>query len=247
VARRATAIADAKARSETFLLLDAGDSLTGDMDPARKTQGKISVEVMNRLRYDAMALGPQDLALGLTVLRQRMAEADFAVLSANAVATESGQLIASPYLIREFAGYRIAIVGLSGGKGSPDITVQDPLASAQKAVAELRPQADIVILLSHAGQEIDRQIAASVPGIAIIISGGSGARPAPTQDQDTGTLILHADEPFPGHAGRLLGIGTFTFDQQGKLLSYEWRRLSLGPEIADDPDMAAWVKEQLAR
>lgn len=247
MARRATVINQIRSENEFVLLLDAGDSLVGDQDPARRTKGQTSVEVMNRLGYDAMALGPQDLGLGSAALSQRMAEAKFAMLSANAVVLKTGELIATPYIIREIAGYRVGIVGLSGGEGTSDITVRDPLATAKEVVAQLQPKVDVVILLSHAGQETDQQIADSVSGIALIISGGSGARPAPIQSQVTGTLILHADEPFPGHAGRLLGIGTFTFDQQGKLLSHEWRRLSLGAEIADDPAMAAWVQEQVAR
>ena len=65
VARRATTINQEKKKNPYTLVLDAGDSLVGDQDPALKTQGKSSVEAMNRLGYDAMALGPGDLALGL--------------------------------------------------------------------------------------------------------------------------------------------------------------------------------------
>jgi 5'-nucleotidase / UDP-sugar diphosphatase len=243
VARRATTIKQEKKNPYT-LILDAGDSLVGDQDPALKTQGKSSVEAMNRLGYDAMALGPGDLALGLAALRARMAEAKFPMLSANAVVTGTEELVAQPYAVRMLAGHRVAVVGLSGGKGTAEIRVRDPLAAAQKIVPEARIEADIVILLSHAGQMIDQQIADQIPGIAAIVSGGDGARQTAWESAVTGAPVFHADQAMPGHAGRMLGVGKLNFDAGGQLTSQEWQQFPLNPGIADDPAMAAWVQEQ---
>jgi 5'-nucleotidase len=247
VARRATAIAQERNRSGFVLLLDAGNSLVGDQDPARRTQGKSSVEAMNRLGYDAMALGPVDLTLGLTVLRQRMAEAKFTMLSANAVISATGELIAKPYIVRAYGDYRVAIVGLSAATTSKDISVRDPLTTAQAVVPEARRQAHAVILVSHAGPEVDRQIADSVPGITAIISAAPGPLAEPWRSDKTGTVVYRADEARSGHAGRNLGIARLTLDPQAKLAAQTWQRLALGPEVADDPAMAAWVQEQMNR
>jgi 5'-nucleotidase len=243
VARRATQIAEVRANNEHVLVLDAGDSLVGDQDPARETQGQTSVEVMNRLGYDAMALGPGDLGLGPAILRQRIREARFAVLSANAVETATGELLAKPYVVREFAGHRVAIVGLSGGPGTDEITVRDPLATAQEVVAELEGQADVVILLSHAGATTDQQIAEAVAGIAAIVSGGPAARQTAWRGEKTGTLLLHADQASPGHAGRVLGIARLVFNASGNLTDYTWQPVALGPEIADDPATTEWLRQ----
>ena len=245
MARRATKIAQTRQQGGFVLLLDAGDSLTGDADPALKTQGQSSVTVMNMLGYDAMALGPQDLSLGPTVLQQRMAEASFAVLSANAVVSATGELLATPYVIREFGGRKVAIVGLSGGSGTAEIAVRDPLRTAQTVVAQLASQADAVILLSHAGETVDQKIADAVPGIALIVSSGPFALAMPWRSEKTGTFIIHADEAQPGHAGRRIGIATLTFEPSGKMGLPNWQRVDLGTEIADDPAMAGWVKKQL--
>ena len=242
MARRATKIAQTRQRGGFSLLLDAGDSLTGDADPARKSQGQSSVTVMNMLGYDAMTLGPQDLSLGLTVLQQRMAEAKFAVLSANAVISATGKLLAKPYVIREFGGHKVAIVGLSGGSGAAEVAVRDPQETAQTIVAQLASQADAIILLSHAGETVDRQIAETVPGIALIVSSGPFALTMPWRSK-TGTLILHADEATPGHAGRRVGIATLTFGG-GRLIQQDWQQVGLDPQIADDPAMSAWVQKQ---
>jgi 2',3'-cyclic-nucleotide 2'-phosphodiesterase (5'-nucleotidase family) len=244
VARRATKIAQTRQQGGFVLLLDAGDSLVGDADPARKTQGQSSITVMNMLGYDAMALGPQDLSLGLSVLQQRMAEAKFTILSANAVVSATGELLATPYVIREFGGRKVAIVGLSGGEGTADIAVRDPLQTAQTSMTQAASQADVVILLSHAGETVDQQIADTVPGIALIVSSGPFALAMPWRSEKTGTLIVHADEAQPGHAGRRLGIAALTFESSGKMGQPNWQRVDLGPEIADDPAMVEWIQKQ---
>ena len=244
MARRATKIAQTRQQGGFVLLLDAGDSLVGDADPARKTQGQSSVTVMNMLGYDAMALGPQDLSLGLSVLQQRMAEAKFAVLSANAVVSATGKSFATPYVIREFGRRKVAIVGLSGGEGTAEIAVRDPLRTAQTLVPQVTNQADVVILLSHAGETVDQQIADTVPGIALIVSSGPFALAMPWRSEKTGTFIVHADEAQLGHAGRRLGIAALTFESSGKMGQPNWQRVDLGPEIADDPAMAEWIQKQ---
>jgi len=228
-----------------MLVLDAGDSLVGDQDPARKTQGRTSVEAMNMMGYDAVALGAQDLSLGATVLQQRMAEARFAVLSANAVTRSTGKPVAKPYVMRELGRHRVAIIGLSDANAqvaTPDFTILDPLKTAQAVVPQLATQADVLILLSHAGMAADQQIAESVPGIALIISGGPSAFATPWRSK-SGTLILHADEAMPGHAGRVVGIAALAFEN-GQLIQYNWQQVGLDPKIADDAAMRDWVQKQ---
>lgn len=244
VARRATRIAQERQANRYVLVLDAGDSLMGDQNPARKTAGKSSVEAMNRLGYDAVALGPQDLSVGLAVLRERIAEAKFAFLAANVTVAATGDLLTRPYVVREVAGHRVAVIGLTRGKGTGELTVGDPLAAAQKAVSEVRSRADVVIILSHAGQATDRQLAETLPGVAAVVSGGPGAQGAAWVGR-SGVPVFHADEATVGHAGRYLGIARLSFDAAGRLTSQSWQRVALGPEIASDPDMAAWAQGQV--
>jgi 2',3'-cyclic-nucleotide 2'-phosphodiesterase (5'-nucleotidase family) len=224
-------------------LLDAGNSLAGDQSPARTTQGATSIEAMNRLGYDAMALGGQDLALGLPTLRQRMTEAKFPLLSANAVDAASGQLIAKPYVVKTVGDQRIAIVGLTEITGTPEIHVRDPLATARAIVPEAAGNADVVILLSHAGATVDQQIADSVPGIALIVEGNGPTLPQPRTSPTGGAVMVHADQPAIGHAGRKVGLARIVIGPQGKLESFQWRDVALSPDFADDPAIASWVSQ----
>jgi 2',3'-cyclic-nucleotide 2'-phosphodiesterase (5'-nucleotidase family) len=246
VARRATVINQEREQAGFLLVLDAGDSLTGDQPPAQSTLGRTSVTAMNMMGYDAMALGGQDLALSLPALRQRIAEAEFAILSANAVVSPTGEMVATSYLLHQFDGHTVAIVGLSEDSGTRDIAVRDPLVTAREIVAQLSTQADVIILLSHAGPLVDQQIAEAVPGIDLVISGGKFTSDSPWRSEKTGTLLLHADAASPGHAGRRIGIARLTFDQAGQLVDQSWQRLDLVPEVASDTTMLNWVREQLA-
>lgn len=243
VARRATLIKDTRSQNGAVLVVDAGDSLVGDMEPALSTQGASSVEAMNRLGYDAALLGPADLSLGPDAVKQRIAEAKFPFLSADMTVSATGAPVADGFAIREVAGRRIAIAGISAAPDINGFKAADPFETARRVAGEVAGKADALILLSRAAPEVNERIADEIPGIAAIVEGGADTRPEPWVSAKTGTPIYHADWPASGHAGRVMGIATLRLDG-GKLLSQKWRSVPLDPEIKDDPDMLAWSQQQ---
>jgi 5'-nucleotidase len=224
------------------LVLDAGDGLIRDKSPATTSQGQTSIESMNHMGYDAAALGEGDIELlGVEVLQQRIDEARFPFLSANAVLSRTDELLVEPYTILQVDGHSVAIVGLTGLAALQEVQIRDPLESVRAVVDELQKQADVLILLSHAGLEMNRRIAAEVPEVDLIVSGGvQGYTQAPVVVAD-GPPVVHADTASPAHAGRRVGIGTWWFDEQGRLIGQDWMNVPLDPEIPDDPEMADWV------
>ena len=116
MARRATLIAQQRQRFDHVLLIDAGDSLLADEHQplTLQSQGKLAVEAMNLMRYDALVLGERDLSLGPNVLRERMAQADFPILSANVHLAGSQNLFSDAYTIVQFETYSVGIIGLLG-------------------------------------------------------------------------------------------------------------------------------------
>jgi 2',3'-cyclic-nucleotide 2'-phosphodiesterase (5'-nucleotidase family) len=242
VARRVTAIEEARKRQPATLLLDAGNSLMNDQDPAVKTQGASSIQVLNRLGYDAVGLGGRDLMLGAEVLKQRIAEAQVAVLSANVVVQATGQRLAQPYRIVDVQGHRVGIIGLSATATvpGPGLDVRDPLASLREILPEVKGKSDAVIVLSTAPLAIAQEIAKTMPEVALIVSAGEDWPSLPEQG-GAGTVIVHAEQPTVGHAGRIVGIARLALGSDGRLAGHAWKGLSLGPEVVDDPDTAAWV------
>ena len=221
----------------------------GDQPLAQRTNGAASVEVMNQLGYDAMALSQRELQFDMDTLRERMAAAEFAVLSANVVISGSGELVTEPYIVKAMGEHRVAIIGLTeegaapaqaSATGQPKIVVTDPIAAAGKYVAEASRGADVIILLSHLGRVIDLQLVAEVPGIDLIVEGRlDGSQPGAIRDEDTGTVLALAEAPTKGHAGRIVGVGRLEISSQGAVTDYQWQGVALKPDYADDPDMLA--------
>lgn len=228
--------------SSHLLLLDAGDSLFGDRFLGQQTQGKGIVEAMNLLGYDAMALGGGDMRLDLDTLRQRMAEARFPFLSANVVLSGTETLFAEPYTIKKVGDHRVAIIGLTE-PGAADavqraVTVLDPIETARRYVEEVSPKTSTIIVLSHLGVEENIKLAGEVKGIDLIVSGAGQVLPGrAVQTETTGTLIVQAEVPSPGHAGRMVGVARLQIDSQGEITSHQWTAVSLTPDFADDPEM----------
>ena len=191
------------------------------------------------MAYDAMALGRGDMRLGVA-LEARIQEAQFAILSANTFLSGTTDLLVEPYVLRPIAGHTVAIVGLTDPFTRAETYAADPVDAARAAVEGVRDRASVIVLLSHAGAEADAEIAREVPGIDVIVSGGTAARPSPIQDPDTGTVLLHAEPSRAGYAGMMLGHGTFVVDAQGNVTFWSWQRHTISADILEDPAMKQW-------
>jgi len=202
---------------------------------------------MNRLGYDAMALGSGDFVIGWDMLQKRMTEAAFPMLSANVVLSETGALVGQPYIVKELtAEHKAAIIGLTDPDvvgfvraiAGPPLRVLDAAETLRRYVDELSPQADVIILLSHLGFGEDQNLARQFPEIDIIVGGKSGhlfnppIRPVPD-----GPIIAQA-----GSLGQNLGLVRLDFDARGNLLSWDGRLILLGPDSPDDPAMVEFLQ-----
>ncbi|MDR7866051.1 MAG: 5'-nucleotidase C-terminal domain-containing protein [Sporomusaceae bacterium] len=173
------------------LILSAGDMFQGTPD-SNLLRGKTVVAVMNAVGFDAMALGNHEFDWGLDVLRERMAQAAFPMLSANILDRSSGRRaeLVAPYVIVERDGVKIAVVGLT----TPDTAVTtnprnvqnfvfaDPAATLKALIPELKAKgADVVVALAHlasypgeppTGEAADLAAAAG-SDLAAVVSGHS--------------------------------------------------------------------------
>jgi 2',3'-cyclic-nucleotide 2'-phosphodiesterase (5'-nucleotidase family) len=240
-------VREEREKADHLLLLDAGDALFSDHYLAQMSEGAIVVESMNLMGYDAMTLGERDLALDPNVLHERIAQADFAVVSANVFL--DGAYVADPYVISNMAGHRVAIVGLTGAlPGQPPVyTVEDPVETARSVVAEIAGQVDVIVALVHVGLEQERLLS-SIPEIDVIAGGSSLPRTgAALWDGPGSQLILPSEQPSRGHAGRVLGMAELKFDSEGVLMKQSAGLVMLDPEIADDPEQTALLRRYVEK
>jgi 2',3'-cyclic-nucleotide 2'-phosphodiesterase (5'-nucleotidase family) len=197
-----------------------------------------------------MVLGEGDLGLlGVARLGELLPEAQFATLSANVVFTdterlsETGGRVVRPYLVRRLGEQTVAVIGLTGPVAHHGVVIRDMFTAVQEAVEQASQEAEVLILLSHAGITTNEQIARQFTELDLVVSGGGkGYTPQPLV-REGAAPIVQADMSSPGHAGRRVGVGTWWFDAQGRLLGYKWESVPLAPGIQDDLEMARWVKD----
>ena len=111
------------------------------------------VQGFNLIGTDAINVGHLDLAAGLPFLELLAERAEFPFLSAT-LADEEGELIFTPHTLVEKGSLKLAVIGASGsiqpGEGYQTIEL---LPALEKAVKEVKSQADLVMLLFHGSME----------------------------------------------------------------------------------------------
>nr|MBC7243780.1 bifunctional metallophosphatase/5'-nucleotidase [Chloroflexota bacterium] len=241
VARRATAIEYLREQAgEHVLVLDAGNTLLGER-LAFETKGRIIVEAMNAMGYDALTVGTLELSQGIQVLQERAKEANFAILSCNILDTQSEKPLFTPYIIVQRDGLRYGIIGVS----EPEIVnladiaqtakALDPIQSLQRYLPEVQEHSDVIIVLSHLGLEGDKALAQAIPDIDVIV-GGRSRRLLRAPEMVGSTIIVQA-----GYDGEWLGKLGVTVTAEGTLVDPWVDIIPLGPDIADHPELAALV------
>lgn len=228
-------------------MLDTGDALVGGGILGDATRGEAVVAGMNLMGYQAMALGPMELTLGVETLEQRVAQAEFPIVSANVYLQSSGELLAAPYAVLEVDGYQIGVLGLTAAVGrAPDapavpaeLVVRDPRSAAAAYVGKMRAEVDLVVVLTNLTYRQGLELASAVPGIDLMVTGSPGQLPnSAVAAPDTGTLVVTAEQPFPKHTGRRVGLLQTRLGHDAKLGADSWASVSMDSSFVDDPFMA---------
>ncbi|MHB1319383.1 MAG: bifunctional metallophosphatase/5'-nucleotidase [Anaerolineae bacterium] len=246
LARRATLIQ--KVRNENagaVLVVDAGNTLLGDV-LALKSEGRVIIDAMNLMGYDALGVGTGELMKGPDVLRDRVAEAQFPVLSSNLIDSATGEPVLEPYVIIVRGGVRFGVIGITSANALegleslwPGVSVLPPAETLSGYMDELRAQSDLIVVLSQLGLDADRVLVTSVEGIDVLVGGNT--RWLLTEAETLGsTTIIQA-----GYDGEWLG----RLDLQGlpaELSVTQYQILYMRPDVANDPAMAELVQRYYA-
>jgi 5'-nucleotidase len=179
-------VRQARADYPQSLLLDAGDICTGTLLSKMEYKGALNggfVEMMNLLDYDAFTVGNHEFDDGQDNLTKLLRLAQFDVISANLLA---GQKILAPhaYKIYHVDSVRVGIIGLiltnldrvTAKQNLHNITVADPAITAQTLIDEIDPKTDLIVLLTHQGDDNDIALAAKLKNADVIIGGHSHTR-----------------------------------------------------------------------
>jgi len=168
------------------LVLDSGDLFFQEVSAAadRKralAKARLLARAYGKLRADAVNVGDLDLMEGIDFLKEAV-QKGVPLISANLLEASTQRPIFQPYVIREVSGIRIAVMGLIRSEISPDIRnslggaakIRDPVETAKELLPVLQAKADVVILLSDLGVQMDRKAARTLRGIHFILGAHDG-------------------------------------------------------------------------
>ena len=259
-AHLATLIKRIKASRPHSLLLDGGDTLQGSAT-ALWTQGRDMIGASKLLGVDIMT-GHWEFTYGMERVRAIIdGELDpIEFLAQNVVLTEdaafddkpaydseSGQVF-KPYTLREQNGIRVGIIGQAfpyTSLANPRYMVEDWSfgirdAQCQSMVNSLRDQgAELVVVLSHNGMDVDLKMAQRVSGIDVILGGHThDGVPVPeiVNSPSGRTLVVNS-----GSNGKFLSVMDLDV-RHGHLVDYKFRMLPVFSNfLPADSEMATYV------
>ncbi len=137
-----------------YLLLDSGDFASGTIE-AKNSKGLTSVRLMNAAGYHASTVGNHEFDFGDAGLAPMLAEAEFAVVAANLLESETDQYPAGvlPYKIFNVGGVKVAVVGLANRtptKPTQKYKFTKPIMALENAVSSAEKDgAAVVVVLVH--------------------------------------------------------------------------------------------------
>jgi hypothetical protein len=175
-----------KLAPDPLIQLDAGDLLFSTLPVPEalarqaRLQASYMLKALDQLGHDAAVPGEKDFALGVATFDALRKGTKVRFLAANLKRRKGGAFL-PPYALLERKlpgsgkGVRVAVLGLVG-EALPwpvELRATPALAAARALVPQLRKRADWVVALTHQGFEKDRELAAAVPGIDLVIGGHS--------------------------------------------------------------------------
>ena len=163
--------------ADNVLLLDGGDTWQGSWT-ALQTKSQDMVDTMSKLGVDAM-VGHWEFTLGADRVKEVAEKAQFAFLAQNIRSLEWQEPVFKARKTFTKGGARIDVIG----QAFPRTPIANPRwmipdwefgireAELQKEVDAARAEgADVVVLLSHNGFDVDKKLAGRVRGIDVILT-----------------------------------------------------------------------------
>ena len=247
--RVATVVKSIRADRPDAILLDGGDTWHGSYT-CHHTQGQDMVNVMNALKTEAMTFH-WEFTLGSDRVHEIIDTLPFPALGQNIFDAEWDEPAEyfKPYTFFERGGSKIAVIG----QAFPYMPIANPSwmfpeysfgirdENMQAMVDEVRGLgADLVVVLSHNGFDVDKKMASIVTGIDIILSGHThDALPEPVLIDNTIIVASGSNGKF---------VSRVDLDvRNGQMMGFKHKLIPIFSDvITPDPDMAALIDGERA-
>ena len=218
------------------ILLDAGDIFTMTHQSFKDS---LMAEAYNQLPYDVILFGDQELTMSDAKLNQLVDQMAIPVVGTN---IDHPQTVKSHIIEKE--GLRIAILGIIDSyavKYYPEdvrekIELSDPIKSVQAEMKHLKDKADIFVLLTHQGADLDYAIAEKINGLHAII-GGHSQSAIESPETVNGALIAQA-----GKEGYYIGVVELII-KDGNVVDRSGRIDTMKLAMPDDQSIMQMIEE----
>ena len=247
--RVSTVIKAIRADRPDAILLDGGDTWHGSYT-CHHTQGQDMVNVMNALNTEAMTFH-WEFTLGSDRVHEIIDTLPFPALGQNIFDAEWDEPAEyfKPYTFFERGGSKIAVIGqafpympiANPGWMFPEYSFGIRDENMQAMVDEVRGLgADLVVVLSHNGFDVDKKMASIVTGIDLILSGHThDALPEPVLINKTVIIASGSNGKF---------VSRVDLDvRNGQMLGFKHKLVPIFADvITPDPDIADLINAQRA-
>lgn len=243
------------------ITLDAGDQFQGSLFYTTY-RGKAEAEFMNKIGFDAMAVGNHEFDNGPDVLADFIDLVEFPVISGNTKVGDGEKLAGKieEWATLDVGGEKVAILSVltpdtvNISSPGPNVSFGEEIAYLKDAVARVRADGITkVLLLSHVGYVRDQEIAGAVDGISAIIGGHSHTLFSNTVDgaEAYATLVQNpSGKAVPivqAYAySKYLGELALTFDADGYITDAKGDTILLDASVTPDPGIEARIEELAA-
>ena len=226
-----------RAREKNVVLIDAGDMMTGTLATSIEYQsvvGGAMIEFMNRLNYDIWSFGNHEFDRGPLKALSLARLARFPVVMANVIYKDSGKLFASgPYRILNVAGLKVGIIGVMEEnfleevhrERIKELDVLPIIPTLNSYIPVLEKQADLIVVLVHAGFNEGMRAAKEVPGVDIVFTASEDGK----FKEVNGVLV----QSTIGHQ-QTLGYLKIEFEK-GKIVNYKENLVWLWADVPLSP------------
>ncbi len=253
-AHLATLVKRIKANRPGALLLDGGDTWQGS-GVAMWTKGQDMIDAAKALGVDLMTLH-WECTYGQERVEE-VAKSDFAgkieIVAQNIKTADFGDAVFKPYSLRDVNGVKVAVIG----QAFPYTPIANPRYmvadwtfgiqedNMQKTVDAARGAgAQVVVVLSHNGMDVDLKMASRISGVDAIFGGHThDGMPRPTLVANPGgkTIVMNA-----GSNGKFLGVLDLDV-RNGKVADFRYKLLPVFANLLPaDPTMQALVQKARA-
>ncbi|MDP1685932.1 thiosulfohydrolase SoxB [Hydrogenophaga sp.] len=233
-AHMATLVKQLKASRPNALLLDGGDTWQGSAT-SLWTNGQDMVDACKLLGVNMMTSHWEHTfgAKRVQEIVEKDLKGNMEFLAQNIKTTDFEDMVFKPYAMREMNGVQVAVIGQAFPYTPianprymvPDWTFGIQDEHLQKMVDEARGKgAQVVVVLSHNGMDVDIKMASRVRGIDAILGGHThDGMPAPFVVKNAGgqTLVTNA-----GSNSKFLGVLDFDV-RGGKVQGFQYKLLPI--------------------